>query len=182
MEMLKRRRMKNKSVRFITQAAIIAAIYAALTYVFAFASFGPIQVRVSEALCVLPLFTPAAIPGLFVGCLISNLFLTPLGPWDIVLGSLATLLAAFAASKIKIKWLVPLPAVVINAFVVGWLLYFYIGGDLAADYPFLIFNSLYLTATAFVFVGQALACYVIGLPLLYILNRYGEKIFRPKHN
>ena len=65
--------MKNKSVTFLTQAAMIAAIYVVLTMIFAPFSFGEVQVRVAEALTILPIFTPAAIPGLFVGCLIGNI-------------------------------------------------------------------------------------------------------------
>ena len=65
--------MKNKNLSFMTQAAMIAAIYVVLTYIFAPFSFGEVQVRISEALTILPIFTPAAIPGLFVGCLIGNI-------------------------------------------------------------------------------------------------------------
>ena len=87
--------MKNRKAYFITQAAVIAAVYVVLTLAinaFDLAS-GAIQVRISEALTILPYFTPAAIPGLFVGCLLSN-FLTGAPIWDVVFGSLATLLGA----------------------------------------------------------------------------------------
>ena len=69
--------MKNKNLSFMTQAAMIAAIYVVLTYIFAPFSFGEVQVRISEALTILPIFTPAAIPGLFAGCLIGNIIIVP---------------------------------------------------------------------------------------------------------
>ena len=156
--------MKNKGIRFITQAAIIAAIYATLTIVFGFMSFGVVQVRISEMLCILPFFTPAAIPGLFIGCFIGNLFGPNLGMWDIIGGSLASLLAAFLASKIKIKWLVPLPAVIINAVFVGILLN-------------KIENLPLLPSMVSVAVGQLIACYLFGMTLLLVLDKYGKKIF-----
>lgn len=86
--------MKNKNLSFMTQAAMIAAIYVVLTYIFAPFSFGEVQVRISEALTILPIFTPAAIPGLFVGCLIGNILGGAILP-DIVFGSIATLIGAF---------------------------------------------------------------------------------------
>ena len=85
--------MKNKSVLFMAQAAMIAAIYVVLTIVFAPSSFGEVQVRIAEALTILPVFTPAAIPGLFIGCLIGNILGGALLP-DIIFGSLATLIGA----------------------------------------------------------------------------------------
>ena len=86
--------MKKQNVTFLTQAAMIAAIYVVLTYVFAPFSFGEVQVRIAEALTILPAFTPAAIPGLFVGCLIGNTLGGAILP-DIICGSLATLIGAF---------------------------------------------------------------------------------------
>ncbi|MEG2881676.1 MAG: QueT transporter family protein, partial [Christensenella sp.] len=126
---------------------------------------GQIQLRVAEALCVLPFFTPAAVPGLFIGCLIANIFGSTLGLMDIIVGSLASLAAAFLASKIKNKWLVPLPSVILNAFLVGWVLNTMLG------LPYFI-NVLYVG------VGQALACYAIGMPLLFILDKYKNRIFK----
>ncbi|MEX1306887.1 MAG: hypothetical protein AB1Z19_00005, partial [Eubacteriales bacterium] len=74
------------------------------------------------------------------------------------------------ASKIKKWWLLPFPAVIINAFVVGFVLYYVLGADMAGDFPFLIADSLYLTASASVFVGQAIACYGGGLALFWLLK------------
>ena len=121
----------------MAEAGIIAALYFVLTIINPLA-FGQIQIRFSEALCVLPFFTPAAVPGLFIGCLLSNLAGSPLGLYDIIFGSLATLAAAFSTYYIgkisrkkrrtaeKTKWLLPLPAVVINAFVVAAILHSYL--------------------------------------------------------
>lgn len=85
--------MKMKKTTFITQGAVIAAIYVVLVFVFDYWSFGPIQFRVAEALTILPVFTPAAVPGLFIGCLIANITGGAV-IWDIVFGSLATLIGA----------------------------------------------------------------------------------------
>lgn len=92
--------MKDKKVLFLVHAAAIAAIYVVLTLVFAPFSFGEIQVRVSEALTILPYFTPAAIPGLFVGCLIGNTVGGAI-PIDIICGSLATLIGAFITYRLR---------------------------------------------------------------------------------
>ena len=118
--MEKHDRRGSRKLRFVIESGIIAAVYAALTLLLAPISYGLIQVRVAEALCILPFFTPAAVPGLFIGCLIANA-VGGLGVIDIVFGSLATLLSAAVAYKVKVKWLVPLPAVVVNAVVVGFI-------------------------------------------------------------
>ncbi|NLN41530.1 MAG: QueT transporter family protein, partial [Clostridiales bacterium] len=112
----------DKRTKFIVEAAILAAIYAVVTILLAPISYGQIQVRISEALTILPYFTPAAIPGLFVGCIVSNIFGGG-GLIDIVFGSLATLIAAILSRIMRKRWLVPLPPVVINGFVIGWVLY-----------------------------------------------------------
>jgi uncharacterized membrane protein len=152
-----------KKTRFIVEAAIIAAMYAALTILIPGGS-GQIQVRVSEALTVLPFFTPAAIPGLLVGCLIANLFVGA-GPYDIIFGSLATLLAAFLTYKMPRKFLAPLPPVVINAIVVAFIL------KMAMNAPLLF-------TMATVAVGEIIACYVLGYPLLLLLEKQKGRIFK----
>ena len=170
--------MKQKIItpRFMAEAGIIAALYFVLTIINPL-SFGQIQIRFSEALCVLPFFTPAAVPGLFIGCVLANLAGSPLGIYDIVFGSLATLAAAFLTYYIgraarrsspdggKAKWLLPLPAVAINAFVVAAILHNYLG------FP-------YWETTAFVGAGQAVACYILGMPLFFLLLRYRQVLFR----
>ena len=96
--------------KYLTHAAIIAAVYVVLTIIFAPISYGQVQVRISEALTVLPYFTPAAIPGLFIGCIIANIY-GGAGIIDIIFGSLATLFAAFLSYKMPKKYLVPLPPI-----------------------------------------------------------------------
>lgn len=147
----------KKRFSYWTRAAMIAAIYALMTVIFAPISYGMIQVRISEMLMVLPFFTGAAVPGLFVGCLIANIY-GGYGIIDIVFGSMATLISAYLVTKIKHRWLVPLPPVVINALIVGAVLHSVLG------LPF------YLTV-AWVGVGQVIACYGLGLPLLMILEK-----------
>ena len=155
--------MKNKGLRYIIQGGIIAAVYAALTLITPIFSYGVGQVRISEALCVLPFFTPAAIPGLFVGCSLANLG-SPFGIIDIVCGSVATLLAAFATSKVKNKWLAPLPSVLLNGLIVGLMLAQVLG------YP-------WWAAILYVAGGQAIACYALGMPLLFALDKFRGKLF-----
>lgn len=155
----------NISNRFIAQAAIIAALYAALTIVLAPFSFGVFQVRVSEMLTVLPFLTSAAIPGLFLGCAIANLF-SPAGIIDVVFGSLFTLIAAiltYLLGKTKKPILAPLPPVVINAFGVSLYLH-------------LFFKVPYLTSVIGIGLGQITACYILGLPLLLVLS-----VKKPNH-
>ena len=137
---------------------MIGSIYAILTIILAPLSYGMIQVRVAEMLMVLPYFTPAAVPGLFIGCLIANIY-GGLGFLDIIFGSLATLIAAYLVTKISIKYLVPLPPVIINAIVVGMVLHLVLG------LPFHI-------AAAWVGLGQFIACYGLGLPLLFLLEKH----------
>jgi uncharacterized membrane protein len=153
----------NRGLRFWLTAAAIGGVYAALTIALAPVSYGWLQVRVSEALTVLPYFTPAAIPGLFAGCLVSNLVMSPY-PVDFIVGSLATLLAATLSYLLrKRKWLVPLPPVIINATAIGTMIWA-IGGPHNAMTLFGFIGS--------VGVGEALSCYALGLPLLFYLRRH----------
>lgn len=91
---------KGMSVKFITQAAVIAAIYVVLVVIFNYISFGPVQFRIAEALTILPYFTPAAIPGLFVGCIIANILGGAI-VWDVVFGSIATLIGAIGTYLLR---------------------------------------------------------------------------------
>ena len=106
----------NKKVRFITQSAAIAALYIVLTvFISAFGlASGVIQIRISEALCILPYFSLSAVPGLFIGCLVSNL-ITGCALWDVVFGSVATLLGAIFTYLLrnKSKYIAPIPAAMI---------------------------------------------------------------------
>ena len=117
--------MRNKKVLFIVQAALIAAIYVALTYLSSIAGLasGTIQVRISEALCILPVFTTAAIPGLWLGCFLANM-LTGGIPVDVVCGSIATLIGAFFTYQLRNKnrFLAPLPPIIANTVIVPFVL------------------------------------------------------------
>jgi len=150
----------NLSTRYIAQVGIIASLYAAVTIALAPISYGPIQVRVSEALTVLPYLTPAAIPGLFVGCVVANIY-GGLGIYDIVGGSLCTLLAAFLTYLLSITRkpiLAPLPPVVVNALGVSLYLHF-------------LFQLPYWLTVAYIAIGEIGACFVLGYPLLLIILR-----------
>jgi len=152
-----------QKIRFITEAAVIASVYAALTIILAPISYGMIQVRISEALTILPYFTPAAIPGLFVGCIIANI-VGGNGLVDIIFGSLATLLAAFLSYKMPKRYLVPVPPIIINAVVVGAVLSYLFELDL-------------LVSMGWVALGQTVACYGLGYPLLLQLEKHRHRIF-----
>jgi uncharacterized membrane protein len=158
-----------KLVRFITQAAIIAALYAALTIVLAPISFGPVQFRVSEALTVLPAFTSAAIPGLTIGCLIANTYsimiIGPTAILDLIFGTIATLLAALLSYKMPKRYLVPLPPIVVNGIIIGLVLHYVLKVPLVAT----------MASVAF---GEAIVCYALGYPLMLMLDKQKEKIFK----
>lgn len=154
--------------RFLARSALIAALYAALTLAVAPLSYGIMQVRVAEALCVLPYFTASAVPGLFVGCLVANGVGVAMGLGaglpDIVFGSMATLAAALLTRAMRRRYLAPLPPVVVNAFVIGPMLH------AALRYPL-------LAAIAWVGLGQLVACYGLGVPLMLLLERHRERLF-----
>lgn len=161
--------MKDKRVLFITQAAVIAALYVVLTYIanmFGLAS-GVIQVRISEALTILPFFTPAAIPGLTIGCFLSNL-LTGCAMWDVIFGTVATLLGAVGTYLLrKIKWLAPIPPILANTIIVPWVL------RIVYQVPDAIW---FLMAT--VGAGEVISCGILGMVLLFALNKYKTVIFK----
>ena len=152
---------KKITTKYMIQAAVIAAIYGVLTIVLMPISYGFMQIRVSEALTVLPFFTPAAIPELFIGCLVANI-LGPNGLLDIILGSGASLIAALLSYYLRKRpILVPLPPVVVNALVIGPMLkYVY-----ALPIPL-------IACILWVGLGQLIACYGIGYPLLTYLKKY----------
>ena len=162
-----------KNVHSLARSAMIAAIYVVLTLLFAPISFGAIQFRVAEALMLLPVLTVDAVPGLFIGCLLANLLGG--GVWfDVVLGSVATLLAAICTRKFRDK--PPLAAIfptVFNGLIVGPVVYFaYVRAPGApVSIPTLLFNM------ATVASGELVVCYVLGLLLLYALKRLPNKIF-----
>ena len=171
----------NKTAKFITQAAIIAAIYAVLSILTYSFSHLEIQCRVAEALCMTIFYTPAAIPGLFVGCLITNLLG---GAWlDIVFGSLATLVAALLTkpitNKLRSKYgntlsvknslLIPIPTVLVNAIIIPFVLYFGYGitemGSATSTLAVLGLMAFSVGA------GEVISCYVFGPIIVNVMNR-----------
>lgn len=168
--------MNKKKVISLAQGAMIAAFYAAATYLSAaFAiAYGPIQFRFSEALTILSVFTPAAIPGLTVGCIIGNLA-SPFGAWDIVFGSAATLLAAITARvlrKITFKGfpiLSLLMPVIFNAIIVGAEITLLMPTDEAGF-------SAFIVAALEVGAGELAVCIAGGIPFYYAIKK--AKIFK----
>lgn len=158
---------KQNQVTLLVHAAMIAALYVVLTFIanaLGLAS-SAVQIRFSEALTILPYFTPAAIPGLFAGCLISNI-LTGCALPDIIFGSLATLIGAVFTRKLrKYKWLAPVPAVLANALIIPLVL-FYAYGIRPLWFSF-------VTVT----VGEIISCGVLGMILLFSLQKYASRIF-----
>ena len=161
--------MRKNRVHFMTQAAMIAAIYVVLTLFVSAINLasGAIQVRISEALTVLPAFTPAAIPGLFLGCFISNLITGAMLP-DIIFGSLATLIGAIGSYFLrKWKWAVPLPPILSNVLIIPFVLayvYHFPGGV-----PYFMLT---------VGIGQVISCGVLGMLLYKVLSNYRNVIFK----
>ncbi|MBR2466462.1 MAG: QueT transporter family protein [Clostridia bacterium] len=167
--------MKRKSnALFLTRGAVIAAIYVTLTYlshVFGLAS-GVVQLRLSEALCVLPAFLPEAVPGLTIGCLISNL-VTGCAPWDVVFGALATFLGAVGARLFArlanksrlLAFIIPLPTVISNTLIIPFVLRYAYGAPDAL--PFMM-----LTVGA----GELLSALVLGMLLYFSIKKiFGRK-------
>ena len=157
----------NKKVLFIVHASVIAALYVVLTFVanaFGLANHA-VQVRFSEALTVLPFFTPAAVPGLALGCLLSNI-LTGCALPDILFGTLATLIGAIITFLLRRnRWLAPIPPIAANTAIVPFILYYAYG-----------FRPLWL---AFITVGagEIISCGILGMILLHILARYQKYVF-----
>ena len=159
---------QSSKVLFIAQAAMIAAIYVVLTLIGASFSYGEVQVRISEALTILPVFTPAAIPGVFLGCLISNILGGCILP-DIIFGSLATLVGAVFTWMLrnKSKYLAPLPPIIANVLVVPFVLKY--GYMVPLPIPFMMLT---------VGIGEVISCGVLGLILYTALNRYRGLLFK----
>lgn len=160
--------MKNKRILFMTQAAMIAAIYVVLTVLGAAFSFGEFQIRVAEALTILPVFTPAAIPGLLVGCLIGNLLGGAILP-DILFGSMATLLGAVGTYLLRKQhpFLATLPPILSNMLIVPFILRYAYGYPLPI--PWLMFT---------IGVGECLSCGVLGWIIYQALVRHRHHIFK----
>lgn len=154
---------KNK-VMYMTRAALVASMYFVLTWIsnlFGLAS-GAIQVRISEALCVLPFFMPSAVPGLFIGCLIANLSMGSL-IIDVIFGAIATFIGGYFGGKLKNKWLVPIPTVVANTVIVPFVILF--------CYTEVRSLGVYLTITLGVFIGELISAYILGMILLFAIDK-----------
>lgn len=165
-------RKNTNAVRYTARGAIVAALYVVLTAISAAAglSSGVIQLRISEALCILPIFMPEAVPGLFIGCLISNLLTSGGVIWDIIFGSIATLIGALGAYAMrglpeKLSWLATLPTVLSNAVIIPLVLIFAYGAEDA--YWFIL-----LTVT----LGELLSATVLGSLALYVIRKSKIKL------
>ena len=166
----------RKNIRFTTHAAIIAAAYVVMTYLqyllFPQSVSGMIQFRASEALMVLALFTPAAVPGLAIGCLLFNFTSSAVLPLDFLVGSLATLLAAWGMRRCRhlTMWGYPLVGMLMpaltNAVLVGWELSIYVGGGFWL-------NAIYVA------IGEAAVLLVPGTVLYYAFRsrRLDKRLF-----
>ncbi len=160
------------NVLLLVQAAMIAALYVTLTYIANALGLAnhAIQVRFSEALTIMPYFTPAAIPGLFIGCLLSNI-LTGCAIPDIIFGSLTTLIAAIFTYKLrKIKWMAPLPPIIANTLVVPFVLLSAYG-----------IRPLWLSFIT-VGIGEIISCGILGMFLLSALCRYQGRLFSANYH
>ena len=168
--------MRNKSVTYVVQAAVIAALYVVLTLLanaLGLSSYS-IQVRFSEALCILPFFTPAAIPGLWIGCLTANL-MTGAIIWDIVFGSIATLIGAVGTYLLrKDKFACTLPPVIANMVIVPWILRY--GYGFKTVYNGIDWSIPFNVVT--VGIGEIISVCILGGLLLKVLNKYRNVIFR----
>ncbi|HHV73226.1 MAG TPA: QueT transporter family protein [Thermoanaerobacterium sp.] len=153
----------NSKTKKIVYGALIAAVYAAVTVALAPISYGQIQVRVAEALTIMPFFSSYSIFGLFVGCIIANM-IGGNGIFDVVFGSLATLISAvityyIGKSNLRYKrYLAPLPPVVINGIIIGIELNF-------------LYKLPLVASMLWVGLGEMIACYVLGLPLLLYIDK-----------
>ena len=159
-----------KQLRNILYGGVVAALYTCLTLAFAPISFGPLQARIAEALFVMPCFINAAMPGLFIGCMLSSI-LTGAPVYDVIFGSLATLIASLLTARLEKRsaseFLLPLPTVLSNGIIVGMILKFFYAENLSL--PLLML---------YVALGEALVCYLLGLPLRRLLKREAGPLFK----
>lgn len=156
----------QSKVTYVTYSAIIAALYAVLTLPFASFAFGPIQFRIAEALCILPFFTPAAIPGLTVGCFLANLLGSAV-PMDVIFGTLATLIGAVLSYKLRHKkWLVCIPPILANAVIVPFVLRYAYGAEELI--PFMMLT---------VGLGEVVSVGILGNILLHVLEPIKVQLF-----
>ena len=160
--------MKNPRTAKLAQGAVIAALYVALTIVFAPISFREVQVRIAEALTILPLFSGAAVPGLYIGCLLAN-FIGGAAVPDIIFGSLATLIGAIGTRMLRNRKPVlgTIPPILSNTVIIPFVLRYAYSVELPI--PILMLS---------LFIGEVLSCGVLGMILYYALNRRRKAIFK----
>lgn len=162
--------MKNQTnTRFLTQSGAIAAVYVLLTMLAAAMGLdsGAVQLRLSEALTILPVFTPAAVPGLFIGCLLSNLLAGGV-IWDVIFGSLATLLGAIGTRLLrKNRWLACLPPILANVLIIPFVLTYAYG--IPGGIPWFMFT---------VGMGEVLSCGLLGQLLWSTLDKHKGQLFK----
>ncbi len=166
-------RKRNKITLYTTRGALIGALYVILTAVASMIglSSGAFQLRISEALCVLPIFFPEAVPGLFIGCLVSNM-LSGGFIWDIIFGSLATLIGAVGARLLRslperYKWSATLPTIFANTLILPFILIYAYGAP--ESYPVLALT---------VGIGEVLCAGVGGMGLYFLLKKYENQLLR----
>ena len=150
--------------RRLALAGAVAAVYAALTLFLPIPQYGGVQFRVAEAMTVLPFLFPEAVPGLAVGCFLANLLGSPF-LLDWVFGTAATLLAALWTARVKHRALAPLPPVLCNAVIVGAEIAWFTVQDGGAFWPAYALNAFTVG------LGEAAACFILGLPLLRWMER-----------
>ena len=160
--------MSRFTIRQLASAGLIAGLYAGLTLFLPIPQYGGVQLRVAEAMTVLPFLLPEAVPGLAVGCFLANLLGSPY-VLDWVFGTLATLLAALWTSRIKHRWLAPLPPVVCNAVIVGAEVAYFSTLDGAAFWPAYAVNAFTVG------LGEAIACFILGGLLLKALKKLPKR-------
>ena len=156
--------MKRFTSRQIAFAGLVAALYAAITLACAPFAYGAVQFRLSEALTVLCCFSPSAVWGMVIGCVGANL-ISSVGPVDVLLGALATLLACLLTRKIRSPLLLPLPTVVCNAVIVGAEIAFFVDGG--------AFWSAFALNAGTVALGELAVMVLLGLPLYLYLQHSG---------
>ena len=159
---------QDKRTKMMTEAALIAAVYVALVLLFKPISFGAIQFRIAEALCILPFFSLSAVPGIALGCLLGNFFSGAAMP-DVVFGTFATLIAAIGSYQLRnvSKWLVCVPPILANAIIIPFVLQYAYG---VTDAYYFLFAT--------VGAGEILAVGVLGNILLLALESRKDSIFQ----
>ncbi|MEG1528439.1 MAG: QueT transporter family protein [Clostridia bacterium] len=140
-------------------SGVIAALYASMTIVLAPISYGVIQLRIAECFAILPSLMPFATLGVTVGCLISNVYFSVMGVYDIIFGTLITLIAGICTAEIKNMWLAPIPPIVLNA--VGLPLIWLLSGV----------DAFYWLNCLSIFISQAIILYGVGIPLYLLTKR-----------